>query len=124
MVPVAVDLNESSSVLVVLRVQRPEVSARGRRRRGLGGWRFLYLGKSVGGGGFLAGLNLGWSKRDVNERSRGFSFEARSSDPVLWSRGSSGSGSALEASKAADLWVGFGHISPGEAYGEIHTSEC
>ncbi|CAN6803372.1 unnamed protein product [Brassica oleracea] len=110
MVPVAVDLNESSSVLVVRRVQRPEVSARGRRRRGLG---------SVGGGGFLAGLNLGWSKRDVNERSRGFSFEARSSDPVLWSRGSSGSGSALKASKAADLWVGFGHTSPGEAYGEV-----
>lgn len=82
------DLIDSSSVLVVRRVQRPEVSARGRRRRGLGfrklsigarelvfrmlgvsllpadlarGWRFLYLGKSVGSRGLLAGLNLGWS---------------------------------------------------------------
>ncbi|KAF2565173.1 hypothetical protein F2Q70_00015812 [Brassica cretica] len=103
MVPVAVDLNESSSVLVGACLPAAvNVSADGGSSKRM-----------------AVPLSRVLKKRHVNERSRGFSFEARSSDPVLWSRGSSGSGSALEASKAADLWVGFGHTSPGEAYGEV-----
>ncbi|CAF1911825.1 unnamed protein product [Brassica oleracea] len=52
------------------------------------------------------------ARRQREERR--LSFEARSLDLVLWPRGSSGSGSALEASSATDLWVGFGHAKPGE----------